>query len=268
MITGRRWVAPADRGRDAGRHLEGREGLRRQHSRARQDARTGRELRASPCRAARAKCYAEWTKDLKNYLYRDWKLTIWSCPELKAYSRPRETQRDFRLRLSQGSREQRDRAIAELAPSMPKRDRLQEKVREAPSGWSVSKPERASTSTWDAGTSIGGSALDFMLGRKAFTKTNVGRATSPPRLRAGPCSSVATSAGPVRPLRQGAGEIHRAGGRVPGAIEKMEANGSPEALKVQPIKLAPRKADITVEQVVLAWTPWKAIAGSAQEAAY
>ena len=44
-------LAAADRRRDAGRHLEGREGLRRQHSRARQDARTGRDLRAAPWRS-------------------------------------------------------------------------------------------------------------------------------------------------------------------------------------------------------------------------
>ena len=37
---------------------------------------------------------------------------------------------------------------------------------------------------------------------------------------------------------------------------------------MQPIELAPRKADITVEQVVLAWTPWKASAGGEPEAAY
>ncbi len=216
----------------------------------------------------RAKCYAEWTKDLKNCLYRDWKLTIWSCPELKAYSRPRETQRDFRLRLSQGSREQRDRAIAELrAKYAPKRDRLQEKVREARERLDREQAQ-ASTSTWDAAVSIGGSALDFMLGRKTFSKTNVGRA-----------SSAAKAAN--RAVKQ-RGDVGKAGADLDAALEKftnleieiqeeienIKANGSPELLKVEPIALAPRKADITIEQVVLAWTPWKAVAGAAPEAAY
>ena len=67
-----------------------------------------------PGALARAKSYAEYTKGLKNYLYRERKLTVWSCPDLKAYSRPGESQRDFRLRLSQGSREARDRANEEL----------------------------------------------------------------------------------------------------------------------------------------------------------
>ena len=46
-------------------------------------------------------------------------------------------------------------------------------------------------------------------------------------------------------------------------IENIKATGSPELLKVEPIALAPRKADITIEQVVLAWTPWKTVAGAA-----
>jgi hypothetical protein len=216
----------------------------------------------------RAKCYAEWTKDLKNCLYRDWKLTVWFCPALRAYSRPRETQRDFRLRLSQGSREQRDRAIAELrAKYAPKRDRLQEKVREARERLDREQAQ-ASTSTWDAAVSIGSSALDFMLGRKTFTRTNVGRA-----------ASAAKAAN--RAVKQ-RGDVGKAETDLAAALEKftnleiqiqeevenIKANSSPELLKVEPIALAPRKADITIEQVVLAWTPWKAVVGAAPEAAY
>ncbi len=85
-----------------------------------------------PAALARAKSYAEYTKGLKNYLYRERKLTVWSCPDLKAYSRPGESQRDFRLRLSQGSREARDRANEELrAKYASKRNKLQEDIRKA-----------------------------------------------------------------------------------------------------------------------------------------
>jgi hypothetical protein len=221
-----------------------------------------------PSEMTRAKCYAEWTKALKNCLYRDWKLTIWSCPDLKAYSRPRETQREFRLRLAQGSRELRDRAVEELrAKYAPKRDRLHEKVREARERLDREQAQ-ASTSTWGAAVSIGSSALDFMLGRKTFTKTNVGRA-----------SSAAKAAGKAMQQRS---DVDKAASDLDAALEKftdleieiqdaienIKANGSPELLKVEPIALAARKADITIEQVVLAWTPWKAVAGAELEAVY
>ena len=106
-----------------------------------------------------------------------------------------------------------------------------------------------------------------MLGRKTFSKTNVGRATS--------AAKAANRAVKQR------GDVGKAG-RFDAALEKftdleieiqeeienIKANGSPELLKVEPIALAPRKADITIEQVVLAWTPWKTVAGAAPEAAY
>jgi hypothetical protein len=51
-------------------------------------------------------------------------------------------------------------------------------------------------------------------------------------------------------------------------LETLESTRRPEALVVQPVELTPRKADITVEQVVLAWTPWQTTAGATPEAAY
>ena len=60
----------------------------------------GTSFAALPGPLARAKSYAGWTKTLKNHLYRERKLTIWSCPELKAFGKAEETARDFRLRLT------------------------------------------------------------------------------------------------------------------------------------------------------------------------
>jgi hypothetical protein len=221
-----------------------------------------------PAPLSQAKCYAEWTKALKNYLYRDWKLTIWSCPELKAYSRPRETQRDFRLRLSQGSREVRDKAVEELRSKYAeKRDRLQEEVRKAREQLDRQEAQ-ASKAKWDAVTAFGTSVMGALLGRKTITKTNVGKATS--------AAKAATKA------MQQSGDLGSAQAKLDRALEKftelefkiqseveaLEATRRPEALAIRPIELAPKKSDITVEQVVLAWTPWQAGAGTKPEAAY
>ena len=92
----------------------------------------GARFNPLPGAMARAKSYGEFTKGLKNYLYRERKLTIWHCPDLKAFSSPEESQRDFRLRLSQSSREARDRGMEELRTKYAaKRNKLQEDVRKA-----------------------------------------------------------------------------------------------------------------------------------------
>ena len=74
-----------------------------------------------PGEFARAKSYGDWTKALKNYLYRERTLRLWACPDLKETSRPTESEREFRLRLSQASREVRDAKVealrAKYAPS-------------------------------------------------------------------------------------------------------------------------------------------------------
>ncbi len=58
--------------------------------------------------AGRAKNYDAWSKQLKAHLYAQHRLTLWECPDPAVISRPDESQRDFRLRVSMASREQRD----------------------------------------------------------------------------------------------------------------------------------------------------------------
>ncbi len=86
-----------------------------------------------PPELARAKCYADWTKSLKNYLYRERTLDLWACPEVKEYSRPAEAEREFRLRVAQASREQRDREVEALrAKYAPKKSALEDQIRRRP----------------------------------------------------------------------------------------------------------------------------------------
>ena len=51
-------------------------------------------------------------------------------------------------------------------------------------------------------------------------------------------------------------------------VGQLDAALRPEALALERLPIRPRKADITVEQVVLAWTPWKVGAHGRPEPAY
>ncbi len=138
----------------------------------------GAQFDPLPGALAQAKSYADYTKGLKNYLYRERRLTIWSCPEFKASSRPEESQRDFRLRLAQNSREARDRANEELrAKYASKRNKLQEDIRKARERLDREQAQ-ASKAKWDAAVAFGNSVLGAFLGKKTISKTNVGKATS------------------------------------------------------------------------------------------
>ena len=131
-----------------------------------------------PGEFARAKSYGDWTKALKNYLYRERALRLWSCPELKQLSRPTESEREFRLRLVQASREARDANVEVLrAKYGPKLEAIQDQIRRAHERLDREQAE-ASRSSWDATIAMGSSVLGALLGRKAASKANVSRAAA------------------------------------------------------------------------------------------
>jgi hypothetical protein len=209
-----------------------------------------------PAELARAKSYVAWTKALKSFLYRERTLRVWNCPELKEWSRPLETEREFRLRLVQASREKRDETVEALrAKYAPKLEAIQEQIRRA-----REKLEReqvqSSRTNWDATIALGNSVLGAILGRKTISKTNVGRATSAAKAAAraaqqrGDVSQAATS---LDSLRQKYDDLQA---KFQGDIESVADALRPEALALEPLPLRPRKADITVERVVLAWLPY------------
>ena len=172
-------LAPRRRGA-AGRCLGRCRSTHRSRSRAlNKTPEPGARFGPLPGALARAKSYAEYTKGLKNYLYRERKRLSASCPELNAYSRPGESQRDSRLRLSQGSREARDRANQELRASTRRSATSYRKTSaRRPASGSDREQAQASKAKWDAAVAFGNSVLGAFLGKKTISKTSVGKATS------------------------------------------------------------------------------------------
>lgn len=228
----------------------------------------GASFAAMPGEFARAKSYGEWTKELKNYLYRERTLRLWSCPKLKKSSRPTESEREFRLQLVQASRETRDEKVEALrAKYAPKLQAIQDKIRRAHERLEREQAE-ASRSSWDATIAVGTSVLGALLGRKAVSKTNVSRAATAAKAasRAAQQRGGASQAAELlTSLRQDYAELQA---KFQVEIEKVDAALRPEALELEPSSIRPRKTDITVERVVLAWMPYHMGAEGRLKAAY
>jgi len=72
--------------------------------------------------------------DLIDHLYRKSSLKLLYSPALRAYSQPKENERDFRMRLSQTTREKRDEEVDSLNQRYEIRLRtLQDRLRRAQS---------------------------------------------------------------------------------------------------------------------------------------
>ena len=228
----------------------------------------GARFASLPAELARGKSYAEWTKSLKNYLYRERTLRVWTCPELKSFPGP------WSRSGSSGSGWSRRRAKSAIRKSRccgPSTRPSWRRSRRR-SALAYEKLEReqaqASRSTWDATIAMGSSVLGALMGRKTISKTNLNKATT-----------AAKAAG--RALQQ-RGDVSQAGESVEvlqrkyadlqaefqSKIEEIHAALRPEALELEPLSLRPKKTDITVEKVVLAWMPYLVGAEGKLEPAY
>ena len=205
---------------------------------------------------------------MKSFLYRERTLRVWNCPALKEWSRPLETEREFRLRLVQASREERDQAVEALrAKYAPKLEAIQEQMRRAREKLEREQAQ-ASRTSWDATIALGNSVLGAILGRKTISKTNVGRATTAAKAAtraAQQRGDVGQAAASLDSLRQKHDDLQA---KFQGEIESMAAALRPEALVLEPLPIRPRKTDITVEKVVLAWMPYQAGSEGRVDAVY
>src|SRR4029079_17475320 len=95
-------------------------------------AQAGARFVDAPADATKAKSYANWRKDLGSWLYRNQRLELLERTTLAIVSNPGESERDFRVRLQQLGREQRDDAVEKLRKKYaPKLEQLEERKRRA-----------------------------------------------------------------------------------------------------------------------------------------
>ena len=216
-----------------------------------------------PPAIGKAKNYETWNKEFAGWLYRTQKLELFKSPSAAQLSNPGESERDFRLRLQQSGREQRDKGADSLRRKYaPKIAALQERVRRAEQQREKQQTE-ARSSQVQAAISVGASILGAFLGRKTISATNIGRATTVIRgagrvLKESQDVSIAQEN--VTALQQQLADLEA---QFKAESEALAAASDPLQEKLQPVSLKPAKADIAVKLVSLAWTPhWRSSDGS------
>lgn len=211
-----------------------------------------------PAALSRAKSYSAWKDDLKNSLYRTQTLSLFRCPALKQTSLPDESERDFRIRLSQLAREQRDSEIEKLRLKYaPKIAAANEQLRR--SRQRVEKEQaQANQSTFQAAVSFGTSILNAVLGKKKLSSGNVGRAATAAKAagRAAQQRSDVTQANETVEALQSKLEALEA--QMQADVDQLAASAAPDALAIETVELRPKKTEIAVHAVKLLWTPhWR-----------
>ena len=70
-----------------------------------------------PAPAGKKKSYDGWSKDFGSWLLQSQTIDLLRSPSLKVVSKPGEAERDFRVRLQESTRQDRDRASDALRHS-------------------------------------------------------------------------------------------------------------------------------------------------------
>ena len=72
-----------------------------------------------PAEANQGKSYTAWKKSLADHIYRSRRFALLRSTELKEVSRPGESEREFRIRISDEARERRDELVEKLRKNTP-----------------------------------------------------------------------------------------------------------------------------------------------------
>ena len=223
----------------------------------------GAQFLALPPSAGKVKTYETWNKDFGGWLFRTQKLQLFKSPGTKEVSKPEESERDFRVRLQQSGREQRDKGADSLRQKYASKiSALQERVRRAEQQREKQQAESRS-SQMQAAISVGASILGAFMGRKTISATNIGRATSAIR-GAGrvlkESQDVSLAEENVAALQKQLADLEA---QFKSESEALSAATDPSSEKLETIFIKPTKANISVKLLALAWTPhWRSSKGS------
>jgi hypothetical protein len=232
-----------------------------------QNPEDGAQFLALPASAGKAKSYADWSKDFGGWLFRTQKVELFRSPSTKEVSTPDESERDFRVRLQQAGREQRDKSAEILRQKYASKiTTLQERIRRAELAKEKQQAESRSSQV-QAAISVGASILGAFLGRKTISASNIGRATTAVR-SAGRVMKESQDVGAaeenVAALQQQLAELEA---QFKSESDALAAATDPLNEKLETVSIKPTKANIAVKLVALAWTPhWRDAAGQLTQA--
>jgi hypothetical protein len=220
-------------------------------------------FRELPPAAGRKKSYDGWTKDFAAWLLRSQRVELLRSPALKAVSRPDESERDFRVRLQESTREARDQAKEKLRQKYaPKIAALEERKRRAEQAV-ARESEQATQQGLQTAISVGATILGAFLGRKSVSVSTIGRATT-----------AARGAGRVLKETKDVGRAKESVAAVDEALARLDeqfkadaeaagASTDPLTEDLETLALKPTRQNISVRLVTLAWAPyWRDRAGA------
>ena len=212
---------------------------------------------ALPGAIANPKRFKTWERGFKSHLYQNAKLVLHTCAALGMSGEAGESLGEFRVRAREEMHRRRDIEVEKLRNKYaPKLARLKDRIATAEAALDRQQAQY-DKSKLDAAISLGTTVLGALFGRKLASTSTASRA--------GTTARAATRAARER------GDVKRAEAKIAALVEKQAALSEafeseveskrdafdPEALEITQTEIAPRKSDISIERLAIAWAPWR-----------
>lgn len=197
-------------------------------------------------------------KDLADWLYYNKRLTITTHTALKLSQMPGESARAFKIRLQQAARERRDAEVDKLATKYKtKIDRLKDRQRrkerelaEDEADYNARKREEI--------VGIGESLLGFFMGRRSTRA--ISRASTKRRLTTKAKMDIEETKEEIADIQADIAELEA---ELKEATDEITERWVSALDELTTEEIAPRRTDVNVRLVALAWLPsWRLVTGS------
>lgn len=204
-----------------------------------------------------AKNFAKWDKELKEYLFRNRQVTIYSSKVLKRTSLPGQSESDARIELNQAIREARDAATEKIKEKYEDKIRLlQPKILAAQQKLDKEKDEEKSQ-WWSSALDVATSVLSVVLDNRSRSRS---KATQAAKAAKGlsKATSARSDAARADEVLQGLLDAKLAlEVECQDDIDSITSEYSVENIKLDTIDIPMRKADTRIKLLGIAWVPWQ-----------
>lgn len=205
--------------------------------------------------ASKVKNYHAWSRDFVRWLYANQRVELRRSPVLKLISRAEESERDFRIRLQEAARQERDRRADQLRQRYaPKVAALEDRLRRAEQAVERER-EQVTHQGLQTAISLGATLLGAFLGRKTVSASTIGRATTSARgvgrvLKEREDVGRATET--AEAIRQ---QLTDLDAEFRADMAALDAGSDPLNEKLDALVVRPKRTNISVRVVALAWVP-------------
>ncbi len=209
-----------------------------------------------PSEAGMVKSYGIWSRSFADWLFKNHKIELLRSQNLKTISKPNESERDFRIRLQEASREERDQLAERLRQRYAaKFSGIQERMRRAEQAV-AREEEQAKQQKIQTAISFGTTILGAFLGKKRVGASTLGRATTAMRgvgRTMKESQDIDRAEDTLQVLQKQYADLEA---QFKAGTEDISAKFDSQIESLESVEIRPKRSNISLRLIALVWAPY------------